>query len=78
MAVWPCWLPTEKREEPKIKEPDLARYYTVRDRPEHQRLFRAIRAVLRGVRQEVFYPNPGWQCQDCPFFKACLLRPRPS
>lgn len=62
----------------KTKEPDLARYYTVRDRPEHQRLFQAIRAVLRGVRQEVFYPNPGWQCQDCPFFKACQLRPRPS
>jgi CRISPR/Cas system-associated exonuclease Cas4 (RecB family) len=55
----------------KTKEPDLARYYTVRDHPDHRRLFRVIQAVLRGIREEVFYPNPGYYCQDCPFFQAC-------
>ena len=28
-------------------------------------------AVLRAIEMGVFVPNPGWQCQDCPFRGRC-------
>jgi len=27
--------------------------------------------VLRAIEMGVFVPNPGWQCQDCPFRGRC-------
>ncbi|MBI2159941.1 MAG: hypothetical protein HYU25_06145 [Candidatus Rokubacteria bacterium] len=55
----------------KTKQPERHRYRTTRDRAANVRLFRLAAEVLRAVEASVFYPNPGWQCKECPFRRKC-------
>ena len=36
-----------------------------------RRLFRLAAEVLRAIEAEVFHPNVGWQCKECPFKSKC-------
>ena len=47
----------------KTRVPELHRYWTTRDRAANVRLFR--------LAAEVFHPNPGCQCKECPFKSKC-------
>ena len=55
----------------KTKQPELCRYWTQRDRAANLRLFRLVAEVLRAIEAEVFHPNVGWHCKDCPFQSRC-------
>ena len=55
----------------KTKQPELCRHWTQRDRAANIRLFHLAAEVLRAIEAEVFVPNPGWQCKDCPFRSRC-------
>jgi len=55
----------------KTKQPELHRYWTTRDHAANRRLFRLVAEVLHAIEAEVFHPNPGWPCKDCPFRSRC-------
>lgn len=55
----------------KTKNPELVRYYTVRDSPEHQRTIEHVHQVAESIRKEAFYPNPGWYCRRCEYRPIC-------
>ncbi len=43
------------------------------DRAANLRLFRLVTEVLHAIEAGVFHPNPGWQCNDCPFWRECWV-----
>jgi putative RecB family exonuclease len=55
----------------KMKQPELCRYWTTRDRAANVRLFRLAAEILQAIEAGVFHPNPGWQCKDCQFRSQC-------
>jgi CRISPR/Cas system-associated exonuclease Cas4 (RecB family) len=55
----------------KIKQPELHRYWTQRDRAANIRLFHVAAEILHAIELGVFVPNPGWQCKDCEYRSQC-------
>jgi putative RecB family exonuclease len=53
------------------KEPRLDLYHTTRTAADRKRLAKTISRVLKGIEVGVFFPNPGWMCQDCMHANAC-------
>ena len=56
----------------KTKKPAMERYYVTRTTADHRRLIQLINEVLRAIEHRIFYRNPGWQCGDCQFKRACF------
>jgi len=56
----------------KTKKPAFEHYYVTRTEEDHQRLIHSINYVLKAIENRIFYRQPGWQCEDCQFKKACL------
>ena len=55
----------------KTKKPVFQQVYVSKGEGDYTRLVRWIQEVLHAVEVGAFYPNYGWQCQQCPFQKAC-------
>jgi CRISPR/Cas system-associated exonuclease Cas4 (RecB family) len=55
----------------KNRECEKLEYTVRRDEKDHQRLFQTAEKVLHAISQEIFYPNSGFYCTDCPFFQNC-------
>jgi putative RecB family exonuclease len=55
----------------KTKTPELVRYWTTRDQAANRRLVRLAGEILHAIEAEVFPPNPGWPCRDCPYRARC-------
>ncbi len=59
----------------KNKTPLYLKYETQRTYQDAQRFTRMLLMISDAIRQELFYPNPGWQCVDCPFKVNCIADP---
>ena len=59
----------------KNKTPLYLKYETQRTYQDAQRFTRMLLMISDAIRQELFYPNPGWQCVDCPFKVSCVADP---
>jgi len=55
----------------KTKKPAVERFTTVRSPEDVQRFLKIVRAVLRAIDREAFFPNPGWLCGDCGYQGLC-------
>jgi putative RecB family exonuclease len=55
----------------KLKTPKLEFYHTVRTADQRRRFAKLASAVLSGIENKVFIPQPSWMCADCQFQDAC-------
>lgn len=55
----------------KLKTPKLEHYHTVRTADQRRRFAKLASAVLAGIENKVFLPQPSWMCSDCPYAAAC-------
>jgi putative RecB family exonuclease len=55
----------------KLKTPKLEHYHTVRTADQRRRFAKLASAVLAGIEQKVFLPQPSWMCSDCAYADAC-------
>ena len=55
----------------KTKQPALQQVFVPRTESDRVRLTAWLREVLSAIECRAFYPNYGWQCQQCPFQRAC-------
>jgi putative RecB family exonuclease len=55
----------------KLKTPKLEQYHTVRTADQRRRFAKLASAVLAGIENKVFIPQPSWMCGDCQFQDAC-------
>ena len=55
----------------KLKTPKLEHYQTVRTADQRRRFAKLASAVLAGIENKVFIPQPSWMCSDCPYQDAC-------
>jgi putative RecB family exonuclease len=55
----------------KTRTPQYLTYKTERTPADGQRFVRIARKIWSAIQGENFYPNPGWQCTDCPFREVC-------
>ena len=55
----------------KLKVPKLEFYSTVRTAQDRKRFAKLATAVLAGIENKVFIPQPSWMCGDCSFSEAC-------
>jgi putative RecB family exonuclease len=55
----------------KLKTPKLEHYHTVRTADQRRRFAKLATAVLAGIEQKVFIPQPSWMCSDCAYADAC-------
>lgn len=55
----------------KLKTPKLEIYHTVRSADQRRRFAKLASAVLAGIENKVFLPQPSWMCADCPYQDAC-------
>lgn len=58
----------------KTKTPCFASYPTYRTCEDSQRYIKIIRQIRSAMEGGHFYPNPGWQCGDCPFRSNCPVK----
>jgi putative RecB family exonuclease len=59
----------------KTKQPVLQQVFFTKSPADLDRLVIWIDEILRAINAEVFYPNYGWQCQQCPFQRPCWQKP---
>jgi putative RecB family exonuclease len=55
----------------KLKEPRLEYVHTLRTPFHRKRFARVASAVLAGIDNRVFLPQPSWRCADCGYAEAC-------
>lgn len=55
----------------KNKKPKMMVFKTERNRDDHERFFHLAGQVLRGVKQEVFFPRQSFMCKDCEYGEDC-------
>jgi putative RecB family exonuclease len=55
----------------KTKVPQCVSYRTQRTKADGKRFVQIAHKLWRAIQGENFYPNPGWQCTDCPFVDKC-------
>jgi hypothetical protein len=58
-------------DEQDLRQPELHRHWTMRDRAANVRLYRLAAEILAAVEAGVFAPRVGWHCQDCPVRSRC-------
>ena len=59
------------------KQPVLQQVFVPRTESDRMRLVAWIRDVLHAIDSQAFYPNYGWQCQQCPYQNVCWHTPIP-
>jgi putative RecB family exonuclease len=55
----------------KLKTPKLEFYHTARTADQRRRFAKLASAVLAGIENKVFIPQPSWMCADCSYQNAC-------
>jgi putative RecB family exonuclease len=55
----------------KLKTPKLEHYHTVRTADQRRRFAKLASAVLAGIENKTFIPQPSWMCADCSYQDAC-------
>ena len=55
----------------KNKNPDIIPYYTERTPEDFNNLFFVAKNVLRGIENNIFFPNKNYFCGDCVFKEPC-------
>jgi putative RecB family exonuclease len=55
----------------KLKTPKLEQYHTIRTADQRRRFAKLASAVLAGIENKLFIPQPSWMCSDCPYQNAC-------
>jgi len=55
----------------KLKTPKFEHYQTVRTADQRRRFAKLASAVLAGIENKVFIPQPSWMCADCAYQGAC-------
>ena len=55
----------------KTKTPAFQQVYFTKEETDFNRFVRWVQEILQAIEAQVFYPIYGWQCQQCPFRKAC-------
>jgi putative RecB family exonuclease len=55
----------------KLKTPKMEQYHTIRTADQRRRFAKLATAVLAGIEQKVFIPQPSWMCSDCAYADAC-------
>jgi putative RecB family exonuclease len=55
----------------KLKTPKLEHYHTVRTADQRRRFAKLASAVLAGIENKTFIPQPSWMCADCSYQNAC-------
>ena len=55
----------------KTKKPKIETREIVRPSRDHRWFFHTTKEAIRGIRQEVFFPNPTFRCKECEFFGPC-------
>ena len=55
----------------KLREPRLEYVHTLRTPFHRKRFARVASAVLAGIENRVFLPQPSWRCADCGYAEAC-------
>ena len=55
----------------KLKTPKLEQYYTFARQIQRRRFAKLATAVLAGIENKVFIPQPSWMCSDCPYQEKC-------
>ena len=55
----------------KSKNPDMIPYYTERTLNDYSNLYLITKNFLKGIENNVFYPNKGFFCGDCVFKEPC-------
>ena len=59
----------------KLKKPRVEITTLKRERKQLLFFLRTAQAVARGIEEEIFAPNPCWQCVGCEYGKACMEWP---
>jgi putative RecB family exonuclease len=57
----------------KLKEPRLEYVHTLRTPFHRKRFAHVASAVLVGIENRVFLPQPSWRCTDCGYTEACKV-----
>jgi putative RecB family exonuclease len=55
----------------KLKTPKMEQYHTVRTADQRRRFAKLASAVLAGIENKTFIPQPSWMCADCAYQDAC-------
>ena len=56
----------------KTRTPLIEEHVTGRDQTDYTQLFHLAKEVLKGIRNDIFFPNPGcWLCRDCEYDQDC-------
>jgi putative RecB family exonuclease len=55
----------------KLKTPKLEQYHTIRTADQRRRFAKLASAVLAGIENKLFIPQPSWMCADCAYAAAC-------
>ena len=56
----------------KYFKPEIIRYETHRTDRALQKFEEMVKKMIKGVKEGIFYPRTGWQCQSCPFRNRCF------
>ena len=55
----------------KLKTPKMEQHHTVRTADQRRRFAKLASAVLAGIENKIFIPQPSWMCSDCAYADAC-------
>jgi len=55
----------------KNKKPKFITLETKRSKEDYVRFFHLAGQVLKGIRQEVFFPRQSFMCKDCEYEENC-------
>jgi CRISPR/Cas system-associated exonuclease Cas4 (RecB family) len=56
----------------KTKTPAFQQVFVTKEDGDYRKLARWVKAILEAIERESFYPQFGWACKGCPFYKACM------
>ena len=57
----------------KTKSPKLEKLSTSRTIQDFRAFFLLAKQILKGIRSNVFFPNPSWRCTDCEYKNVCWM-----
>ena len=55
----------------KARKPKMVVLDTSRTPKDHARFFHLAKTVLAGIRNNIFFPRPGYWCRDCEYAHHC-------
>ena len=57
----------------KTKTPQMKKITTSRGLGDFSKLYNLAKEVLKGIKANVFFPNPSWRCNDCEYRQNCFM-----